>query len=55
MIEELLKIMFEADVIISKCQYLNLNEQMQAISSGIEELQEIDDKIYQHFQEQLGL
>ncbi len=51
MIEELLKIIFEAEKLIALQHNLDQHEKIQMITSGVHELEEINDRIFQHFQE----
>ena len=52
MLEELLKIICEADKLMSEHQAFYQSEKLQLIASGFEELKEIDNKIHQHFKDQ---
>jgi len=53
MIEELLKIIFEADRLIAQCQAQGQSENMQMMAAGVQDLMDIDEKIYQHFQQDI--
>jgi hypothetical protein len=51
MINELLKIIFSADKLLSEHSIPDQEKNMQLIVSCFQELEEIDGKIRQHFQE----
>ena len=53
MIKELLKIIFSADTLISRHSIPDQEESTQLIVSCVQDLEEIDEKIRQHFQEEI--
>lgn len=53
MIKELLKIIFSADKLISQQLVLDKEESIQVMVSCFRDLEEIDEKIRLHFQEEI--
>lgn len=51
MLEELLNIIYEAEKLISQQKEQYQNKSIQLMTQSFQELEEINEKIYQHFQD----